>query len=792
MSETDMASPPTNVRGMSTSSEDVPSKDSTTVFDGRSSVSNSATSLPQDNVNTASPTTTRNERGRSDPARDDPSSSSCCSETSRIRTAKKLRIDLAPDQPPTADGKPRARVYVACYGCRIRKVRCDGAKPVCYNCRRRDPTIQTCNYDGAPRRRGQDKVPGTRVRSAPGKRKSRPPRIDSDSSQDDRQETHCLQEMIDTFDPSSFDPTQSNSYILPDPPSHEETEEQEEEATETLSSEPGVQFTRETWWDSLLVLYALEDDHGVVATALTANQRSASTRHIFKDIRSLFRTSVYWGSFVHLPRFFEALLDPARRSSIQPGLILAMLAVGIFVQSSDLRLGSSGRTRALKFIDQAHAAIQASLSTHWVDIGLVQAAWILAFFEMQAHPQQSWERNRSAFLLLDSLIRLFSLTTLDADLPNSQFSLFAMQNAAATPALVPLRLPNPGAQTTGLQRADLLPEASLCPPVHTLPGTINAGCSCARFTLKQQWPAVLEVAPLWQATAMWPTCATEGEIRREECRRLVWSSVMLTAGHNSYASASAEVDHADLYIKHYDNYVLLLPGEALARSGAPVEQNDIWALFLRAMILWHTGIRMRTERLMPDLQRAQFAIDAWLEADAVEAALNLHTCDLESRLAYQAREFLFNARMCISSDFQRYLPHVSSDRSSLLYREKCESWLRGQMAVTESLWNCLHTNPANELGTRSFLVYWFMGHITRALVLWENDRTLTLALDAAKVFVLPLEYLMRLWPCARQRETWQRLRYRLVEACLKAGITPPAPTLPPPPPRTGLCAPDNE
>lgn len=59
---------------------------------------------------------------------------------------------------------------------RNRKVRCDGAKPVCFNCRRRDPTIVVCNYDQAPKRRGQDKVPGTRIRSSAGSRKPRPSR----------------------------------------------------------------------------------------------------------------------------------------------------------------------------------------------------------------------------------------------------------------------------------------------------------------------------------------------------------------------------------------------------------------------------------------------------------------------------------------------------------------------------------------------------------------------------------------------------------------------------------------
>lgn len=34
-----------------------------------------------------------------------------------------------------------------------------------------------------------------------------------------------------------------------------------------------------------------------------------------------------------------------------------------------------------------------------------------------------------------------------------------------------------------------------------------------------------------------------------------------------------------------------------------------------------------------------------------------------------------------------------------------------------------------------------------ALILFKSDPTLLLALDAAKVHIRPLEYLMRLWPC---------------------------------------------
>lgn len=71
-------------------------------------------------------------------------------------------MPLAPDQPPTTQGKPRTRVYVACLQCRSRKIRCDGAKPTCHNCTRRS---SECKYDAVPKRRGPDKKPGARQRT---------------------------------------------------------------------------------------------------------------------------------------------------------------------------------------------------------------------------------------------------------------------------------------------------------------------------------------------------------------------------------------------------------------------------------------------------------------------------------------------------------------------------------------------------------------------------------------------------------------------------------------------------
>lgn len=50
---------------------------------------------------------------------------------------------------------------------------------------------------------------------------------------------------------------------------------------------------------------------------------------------------------------------------------------------------------------------------------------------------------------------------------------------------------------------------------------------------------------------------------------------------------------------------------------------------------------MRTDRTASDADKAQFATRAWLEADALEAALNKHTCSIERAFIFQAREYIF-------------------------------------------------------------------------------------------------------------------------------------------------------
>jgi hypothetical protein len=59
-----------------------------------------------------------------------------------------------------------AVIYASLTHSRTRKIRCDGAKPVCHNCGRRSTDNMECSYDAAPKRRGPDKTPGARQRMA--------------------------------------------------------------------------------------------------------------------------------------------------------------------------------------------------------------------------------------------------------------------------------------------------------------------------------------------------------------------------------------------------------------------------------------------------------------------------------------------------------------------------------------------------------------------------------------------------------------------------------------------------
>jgi hypothetical protein len=277
-------------------------------------------------------------------------------------------------------------------------------------------------------------------------------------------------------------------------------------------------------------------------------------------------------------------------------------------------------------------------------------------FEICAHPHHSTERSTSSMMILDSIIHYLRLTCIDANDPHvSKF----------TPRSVPV------VNSESLRARDNTNISSYynLQNIDTSSGLFvfsshpddslnhrRSGCYCASITLGST-PST----PLWSFTPMWPSSFSEGEIRKESCRRLCWSSITLAAGHVSYSSACmtrslnlfignpANVSATFILLKPlyqpYFQHALLFSAESITPSPAlhslHSPKDTVWALHDRAFLLWHSCMQIRHDTTMTDTEKAQFSVNAWLEADALEKALNRHTCGIEKSMIFQGREYLF-------------------------------------------------------------------------------------------------------------------------------------------------------
>ena len=113
-------------------------------------------------------------------------------------------------------------------------------------------------------------------------------------------------------------------------------------------------------------------------------------------------------------------------------------------------------------------------------------------------------------MMLDSLVRYMNLMTIDAG------DVRVIRWSESAPPIVPrIRRTSPTSPET---------------PAHD-------PCSCRDQTLGHQWSLAATTVPAWVSTPGWPDGLPESEVQKEECRRLVWSSIQLFAGYNSYSVA---------------------------------------------------------------------------------------------------------------------------------------------------------------------------------------------------------------------------------------------------------------
>jgi hypothetical protein len=105
-------------------------------------------------------------------------------------------------------------------------------------------------------------------------------------------------------------------------------------------------------------------------------QRDVCVSQIVKDIRFILRSSSYHFSFLNVPRFYSNFMDPVRRNHMQPSLLLSLLALSTFLQSTEQTDPELGRRTAVLLRDEAQAALEASLHAHAIDEELAQAAYV--------------------------------------------------------------------------------------------------------------------------------------------------------------------------------------------------------------------------------------------------------------------------------------------------------------------------------------------------------------------------------------------------------------------------------
>jgi hypothetical protein len=190
---------------------------------------------------------------------------------------------------------------------------------------------------------------------------------------------------------------------------------------------------------------------------------------------------------------------------MQPALIYACLAMAKLIRSSEIELGASGRVHALGLRSAAQAHLRESWNIQWLDLGLAEAAMVLALFETSAHPQHDDASVEAALISLDKIIEALQLTTLDARDPDT------LDHSTGVPTV---SHPRP-------------------PPKQ---------CDCADTASS---PA--DAPNAWSFQPAWDPLWTEAEVKSEESRRLCWSALILVSNHTA-ARAAEQREPLNLFL----------------------------------------------------------------------------------------------------------------------------------------------------------------------------------------------------------------------------------------------------
>lgn len=532
--------------------------------------------------------------------------------------------------------------------------------------------------------------------------------------------------------------------------------------------------------------------------------KTHTIKRIISEITFLIENTSPHLSFIPSAYLFSQLQNEGtpHPSLVQPAFILAALATAKLIKSSSVEEGAEGKRAALVLRADAGRALDDAWRGGWVDVGLVEAAAILALFESCAHPDHTPDRFARSLVTLDELIRSLSLTSIDAhDRDVVRFP----------PGQVPVVLLDGGGEE-GERKCSCVGFANdshtriggaaggdshnVGEDAHSVSGGAGAGDSPTNSTCSPTLP--------------WDPAWTAREIRNEEVRRLCWGALVLVAGFSAQCAAFNK-DMPNFYLMNPTNYALLFPGEVFDRVSRPPTSNSnslcpkesVWALYCRSLLLWsfctrddtknfHTrddcsrdaagSFCTRDDVLVDEEQKAEDIQETWVEAQAIEDALDGHGCGLEVGVVYMCREIISNTRMKVTQDLRRFVPTcISGPKNTpgpLFKRKQAEEWLFYQDQVIRRVTATIHqlnTPEGYQLTRRPFRVTWFLNQLAICLMLWRNDRSLDDALKLAKSILQIVDVMNALWECPANQQHSDALRQRLTEACRITALEPPLP-----------------
>lgn len=195
-------------------------------------------------------------------------------------------------------------------------------------------------------------------------------------------------------------------------------------------------------------------------------------------------------------------------------------------------------------------------------------------FEVCGHPAYSLSRSGSALQLLDNILRILQLTCIDVENPSAP--VFAKNTVPALsrnrPSVALLRSSISNTHTNNppsfpTHQFDFnIPGAPLYPGSHTTATTKKPltngqskeistprvqNCPCQSLALIN-CPEAHQATPLWLMSPKWNPDWTYAEIRQEESRRLIWSTLGLASG-SILAKLAGKLPLPDLYVTRPEN-----------------------------------------------------------------------------------------------------------------------------------------------------------------------------------------------------------------------------------------------